>query len=89
MKGFSYEDHMAKVKPDHSFFALRVLGGWKMETTPDILTLSPDRVWSCRVGASFTLYPWTVQTMRGPTSSSTIHRKRKVESETVPLTVSA
>jgi len=86
MKGFSLEDLLAKVKPDHSFIALRVLGGWKMETNPDILTLSPDRVWSCRIGASFTLYPWTVQTMRRPSTStsSVIDRKRKVVESTIP-----
>lgn len=89
MKGFSLEELLTKVKPDHTFFALRVLGGWKIETTPDILTLSPDRVWSCRIGASFTLYPWTVQTLRSPPSSNTTTRKRKVETEITPVTVSA
>ena len=64
MKTFNFDDLMRNVKQDHSFLALRVLGGWRMEVTPDIDTLSPDRLWSCRVGVSFGLYPWTVSNLK-------------------------
>jgi hypothetical protein len=80
MKNFNFNDLQNKVKPDKFYFALRVLGGWRMEVQPAIDTLPVDQLWSCRVGVTFGLYPWTVPNFKVSSAPKTpLQRKRKAE----------
>jgi hypothetical protein len=88
MKNFNFNDLQTKVKPDQAYLALRILGGWRMEVQPAIDTLPADQLWSCRVGVTFGLYPWTVPNLKvyaAPRPSS-LSSQRKRKAEDVPAT---
>jgi hypothetical protein len=82
MKNFNFNELAGKIQQDRSFFALRILGGWRMETHPDVDTLGADCLWSCRVGVTFGLYPWNLTNMKTSSDKKPPQdRKRKADGD--------
>ena len=78
MKNFDFKKLLEKTESTpQTFFAIKVLGGWKMEINPTTLTQDPDNHWSCRVGVTFGLYPWTIPNLQVTKATSIYPKKRK------------